>query len=64
MFVCICENITCSEVRDAVDQGARSVRDLNRELAVGSQCGKCVCAARKVMKEHLAETDYDLAIPA
>ena len=64
MFVCICENITCTDVRDAVDQGARSIRDLNKELAVGKQCGKCVCAARKVMQEHLAESDFDLAVSA
>lgn len=64
MFVCICENITCSEIREAVDQGARSVRDLNKQLSVGGQCGKCVCTARKVMKDHLIETDYDLAVPA
>ncbi|WP_286240275.1 (2Fe-2S)-binding protein [Neptuniibacter halophilus] len=64
MFVCICENITCGEIREAVDNGARSVRDLNRSMDLGSQCGKCVCATRKVIKEHLAESDYDLAVPA
>lgn len=64
MYVCICESISCSDVRDAVDQGARSVRDLNRELSLGSQCGKCVCVARKVVKEHLEDSQYDLAIPA
>lgn len=64
MFVCICENITCSQVRDAVDQGARSIRDLHQQLEVGRKCGKCVCRARKIMKEHISEQDYDLAVPA
>jgi bacterioferritin-associated ferredoxin len=64
MYVCICENITCNDIREVVDQGARNVRDLNKELALGAQCGKCVCVARKVIKEHLAASNYDLAVEA
>ena len=64
MFVCICENITCKDIRNAVDEGATSVRDLNSQMALGSQCGKCVCTARKVIKEHLDEQVFELAIPA
>ncbi|MBV1787317.1 (2Fe-2S)-binding protein [Marinobacterium sp. D7] len=64
MYVCICNNITERDVKQAIDEGARSVRDLNRELGVGSECGKCTCTAREMIKrEQIARIDQ-LAIPA
>ena len=50
MYVCICKGITDHQIRSAVHQGARSVRDLYRDQALGSQCGKCVCTARQVLE--------------
>lgn len=64
MYVCICNNITERQVLQAIDGGARSVRDLNRELCVGNQCGKCTCTARQIIKREQAERAMALAIPA
>ena len=50
MYVCIFKGITDSQIRSAVHQGAQSVRDLYRDQALGSQCGKCVCTARSVLE--------------
>ncbi|WP_027859006.1 (2Fe-2S)-binding protein [Marinobacterium jannaschii] len=57
MYICICNDVTDRQVREALDQGARSMRDLNKELNVGSKCGKCVSAARQVMRSHNFEDD-------
>lgn len=54
MYVCICNNVTERQVQQAIADGARSVRDLNRELCVGGQCGKCTCVARKLLQEARA----------
>ena len=63
MYVCICNSVTERDIQTAISEGARSVRDLNRELSVGSQCGKCTCVARKIIKQEMADK-LDLAVPA
>ncbi|GGB83766.1 hypothetical protein GCM10011352_07010 [Marinobacterium zhoushanense] len=64
MYVCICNNITERQVQQAIDEGARSVRDLNRTLCVGSECGKCTCTARQIIKREQNARANELAIPA
>ncbi|GLR64239.1 bacterioferritin-associated ferredoxin [Marinospirillum insulare] len=58
MFVCICKGITEKQIKASVAEGASSVRDLYRELELGSQCGKCVGFAREVLTSEQAMCDY------
>jgi bacterioferritin-associated ferredoxin len=59
MIVCVCNNISDREIRQAVDLGLTSMADLYQELGVGTCCGKCVSYARQVMHEHLdSKTDF------
>jgi bacterioferritin-associated ferredoxin len=51
MYVCICNAVTDRQIRAAVADGARSMRDLRRELGVCSCCGKCGPAARELLAE-------------
>jgi len=53
MIVCVCNNISDREIRQAVDLGLSSVAELHKELGVGTMCGKCVSYAREVLTEHL-----------
>ena len=53
MIVCVCNNISDREIRQAVDLGLTSMVDLYKELGVGTCCGKGVSYAREVMHEHL-----------
>lgn len=66
MYVCICKGITEQQIKNCADQGAVSLRDLYRELAVGSQCGKCVNAARQVLNSTQCNSTlcYDAAAVA
>jgi bacterioferritin-associated ferredoxin len=66
MIVCVCNNISDREIRQAVDLGLTSMADLYKELGVGTCCGKCVSYARQVMHEHLdSKTDFtELRRPA
>ncbi|SFX25427.1 (2Fe-2S)-binding protein [Marinospirillum alkaliphilum] len=60
MYVCICKGITEQQIRSSVAQGASTMRDLYRQLEVGSQCGKCVCTARQVLSSSQIECpSYD-----
>ncbi len=65
MYVCICKGITEQDIKNSVVEGAASVRDLYRELALGSQCGKCVGFAQQVLGNELAKCAfYDAAAVA
>ena len=67
MYICICNAVTESAIRQAVRDGARSLRDLSFRTGCSTQCGRCVGTAREVMDETLAEmgaarTSVDLEI--
>lgn len=56
MFVCICKAVSDSRIRSAVAEGrVVSLRDLSRELSVGTCCGKCLPQAREVLDEALRD---------
>jgi len=44
MIVCVCNNISDREIRQAVDLGITSIAGLRKELGVGTMCGTCVTA--------------------
>lgn len=60
MIVCVCKAVSDKHIRRAVDEGAISLRDLTRELGVGTCCGKCVPMARDVLGARLVQ---DAAAP-
>lgn len=50
MYICNCMGITEREIRGAADLGCETVKDLSRELGVGTCCGKCVPEARNLLR--------------
>jgi bacterioferritin-associated ferredoxin len=58
MIVCVCNNISDREIRQAVDLGLSSMAELHRELGVGTCCGKCVSYAREVLHAHLEQVSF------
>jgi bacterioferritin-associated ferredoxin len=55
MYVCICNAVTDSAIRQAVSEGARSLRDLSARTGCSTRCGRCVHTARGVLDEALSE---------
>jgi len=51
MYVCICKQITCGQIRAAASEGIDNVRDLKQQLGVASQCGKCAGCARGILEQ-------------
>jgi len=51
MYVCICHAVTDRQIRNAVRDGARSMRDISRELSVSTCCGKCGVTARRIVRD-------------
>jgi bacterioferritin-associated ferredoxin len=56
MIVCVCNNISDREIRQAVDLGLSTMAELRRDLGVATCCGKCHTCAREVLKDHLDTT--------
>lgn len=50
MYVCLCSGITDKQIHQALESGCDSLRDLRRELGVGSRCGKCLVAASDLLR--------------
>lgn len=54
MYVCLCRGITDSQVRQAVADGASSVREVNSLLGTAMECGKCGMATRQIVNQELS----------
>jgi len=49
MIICVCKAVSDKHIRAAVAEGASSMRDLARELRVGTCCGKCLPEAQAAL---------------
>ena len=56
MYVCLCHNVTDTDIRHLVrTEGVTSMRDLREQLGVSTQCGKCARCAKEVLQEAVSE---------
>jgi bacterioferritin-associated ferredoxin len=55
MIVCICKAVNDRAIRRAVAEGHDTFDDLQFELGIGINCGKCVSAACEVLCEARLE---------
>jgi bacterioferritin-associated ferredoxin len=53
MYVCLCKGITDRQIREAISEGASSMRDLRSALDVANQCGKCGRDCKALLSENL-----------
>lgn len=52
MYVCVCHAVTDKQIEYAVHQGSvKTVRDLQQQYGVGTQCGRCACEARDIIRQ-------------
>ncbi|GMG87436.1 bacterioferritin-associated ferredoxin [Biformimicrobium ophioploci] len=54
MYVCICKGITDRHIKEAIYDGATSIKSLRRALGVSSQCGRCAELAQEIINESMA----------
>jgi bacterioferritin-associated ferredoxin len=64
MIICVCKAVSDRHIRTAVNGGATSLRDLTRELGVGTCCGKCVPEARATLSATLDSRSQPDALAA
>lgn len=56
MIICVCKAVSERQIRAAVKDGAGCMRDLARDLGVGTCCGKCVPEARLALSATLSRS--------
>jgi bacterioferritin-associated ferredoxin len=66
VYICICHAVTDRDVRACIEEGACTMRELRAALRVGTQCGKCGCYVREILKEQSGaeSTGLDAVSPA
>ena len=67
MYVCICNAITEKQIRQAAENGASDLWDLQSKLGVASNCGSCKEAASDILREYRTSgrrADPQVYVPA
>lgn len=52
MYICVCNAVTERQVKQAVNEGADTMRDLRHRLGVAGECGRCAKCALDCLREH------------
>ncbi|WP_299494831.1 bacterioferritin-associated ferredoxin [uncultured Shewanella sp.] len=52
MYVCICHAVTDTQIKEAVNQGDKSLTDVKHRLGVADQCGKCAKMAVQIIQQE------------
>jgi bacterioferritin-associated ferredoxin len=53
MIVCVCKAVSDRQIRQAAQSGITRLRDLTKELGVGTCCGKCLPEAQATLSACL-----------
>jgi bacterioferritin-associated ferredoxin len=58
MYICLCNGVTESDIRKCcAEEGTCTMRDLERCLGIGVNCGKCKLAAKQILNESRSQND-------
>lgn len=63
MYICLCHAVTERQIKQAVSDGVCSLRQVQLCLRVGTNCGKCIPAAREVVDAALDAARLDSSTP-
>jgi bacterioferritin-associated ferredoxin len=55
MYVCICKAVTERHIHQAAQAGAKTLKDLRRDLGVSSECGRCAGCANQCLRQARVE---------
>ncbi len=60
MYICVCHAVSDKTIKQAVENGCCSYREIRDCLDVGKTCGRCVPDARAVINDTLIELAADM----
>ncbi|ONG38719.1 regulatory or redox protein complexing with Bfr in iron storage and mobility (BFD) [Alkanindiges hydrocarboniclasticus] len=64
MYICLCRAVTDRQIRESVENGASSFREVREELDVGTCCGRCVPETRELIDQALSEIAGRISVAA
>jgi bacterioferritin-associated ferredoxin len=64
MIVCLCNNVSDREIRQALDLGLSTMAELRRDLRVAADCGACVDCAKRVLSAHQGSKAIRESVPS
>lgn len=56
MYICICQQVTDHEIKDAICQGACTLSELSSKLGIGLCCGQCQQDTKDIIDEALNDS--------
>lgn len=61
MYICLCKGVTDHKIRQTVEDGARSWREVRELTGCGTQCGKCACSAKAITQQAIKDSMFSAA---
>ena len=63
MYVCICNGVTESQIREAAANGVRNVAELTMRTGCGASCGSCLDTAVEVLRSVHGDGERHSLLP-
>ncbi|KAF7275939.1 hypothetical protein GWI33_011083, partial [Rhynchophorus ferrugineus] len=61
---CLCRGITDQDIKDAMQNGAQSYREVREMLDLGTCCGRCAPEAKSIISDELASIAARISVAA
>jgi len=55
VIICSCNRVSDTDIQEAIDKGARSLKAIRKRTQLGTNCGSCLTAAKVVFDNHLKD---------
>jgi bacterioferritin-associated ferredoxin len=52
MYICVCKGVTDKQIKQAIEKGACTRRQLHQCTGAGDVCGKCARNLRQMLDEN------------
>jgi len=63
VYVCICNGVTESQIREAAANGVRNVAELTMRTGCGASCGSCLDTAVEVLQSVHGDGERQSLLP-
>ncbi len=53
--ICFCQSVTSGMIKDAVDNGAATLAEVQERTGAGTVCGSCIAHVQRLVEQFVAE---------
>jgi bacterioferritin-associated ferredoxin len=54
MYICLCEAVSDKTIKQAMNAGCQSVKEIRHATGAASKCCKCVPMIQEILTEHVS----------